>query len=247
MQLSDRDIELIDGFLRKELMKSQLEEFNDRLNDQSFKDELTYREDLKVAANAIVREERKSILQDEEASIQDHNDNKPDTSFNKKWLWPLLIIAILLISYLGYKSAKDNPVDSPALFAEYFEPFPNVINPIEMGVEQEVAGPFQLYEQQLYQEAIDAFNQNNDLSESEKFYLGLSYLYIDETALARNIFSEINGNPSHRFHQASEWYLSGIFIKEKRISEALETLEKIRDEAGHPFAVKAEELLGLIN
>jgi hypothetical protein len=183
MKLTEKDIELIDAYIKRGLTDEGRRAFESRLQDEHFKEELEYRKDLRVATNTVVRENRKLMLQQEESRITFKEDNSHQSKLGRRWKWLLIIIILLTIIYFIIKGLGDKPVDTQVLFAENYKPYPNVVNPIQMSPDNKKVDPFQLYEQGQYEMAITTFKSLSDSTESTQFYKGLSYLFTDDMSI----------------------------------------------------------------
>jgi hypothetical protein len=243
MKLTEKDIELIDAYIKRGLTDEGRRAFESRLQDEHFKEELEYRKDLRVATNTVVRENRKLMLQQEESRITFKEDNSHQSKLGRRWKWLLIIIILLTIIYFIIKGLGDKPVDTQVLFAENYKPYPNVVNPIQMSPDNKKVDPFQLYEQGQYEMAITTFKSLSDSTESTQFYKGLSYLFTDDMSSAKSIMMEITQNDSHRYHQAAEWYLTGILLNTSKKEDALLLLVEMSSEDQHPYRIKATNLL----
>lgn len=246
MKLTEKDIELIDAYIRGKLKDEEKAEFESRLHDEHFTSELEYRSDLKVATKSVVSENRKKILKEEETILTSLENQGSQPMLGNRWNWLLIIVILFTIIYFIIKSLGDKPVDSQTLFAEFYKPYPNVVNPIQMGTKTEIVSPYHLYEEGKYRDAIASFEAQSDLTESTQFYKGLSYFYNGDIDLAKSIMTEITQNQSHRYYQSSEWYLSGILLKENQREKALRLLKKMSSDDQHPYSTKANNLMNKV-
>ncbi|MEM1358368.1 MAG: hypothetical protein AAGF89_09225 [Bacteroidota bacterium] len=167
---------------------------------------------------------------------------KPRLSRNR---WLAIAASLLLLLAVGWWALQPvNGGNSGAQLAmANFEPYPNIAYQLERGSPnnspEEAA--FLAYEAGDFQAASAAFL---DLPASSvgKFYLGQSYLAIEEFAAAEAQFvtlaaSEFNLAPE------SSYYLALARLGQGKVSAAKEDLEAIVKNENHPSYTKAKALL----
>ena len=246
MNSDERDIELIDAFLRDELTSKSQKEFDERMKDVDFKEKLEYLKDLLVASNSVERESRKSWLDLEENKITSELRPKKPKESPRKWLWGLAGMIVVIITIIIFNHLLNKRNDPKTLFAHHFEAYPNVINPVKMGPDRTGDDPYQLYEQELYADAIQIFSNESSPSDTVQFYLGLAHLFSGNESSALSIFNALQNDTSSRFSDAIEWYRAGIMIRMDNNDEAILILDAIAEDEGHSFNDQAIELLSKI-
>ena len=142
------------------------------------------------------------------------------------WWIAASFIGILLITYFF----SFNQSSTEALFAENFEPYRNVIQPIVRGESDNtlITSAFISYENKEYEKAIYSFSL---LVEVEKkwyatFYLANSYLAIENSEKAIPLLQDYIKNEGE-FKEKASWYLALAYLKENNIDSSINILKKI--------------------
>ena len=200
--------------------------------------------DLKVAHIERGKERLKRQFEALEASSAKPSHKKRKLSILKYAVAAVFLIGITLIS-INFFSQRSN---SEQLYAEFFEPYRNVIAPIERGDEPSTdeEKAFAYYELGKYQKAIDGFEAlSSNTAIYKSFYIGISNMQLEQFDLAIKMFEryEVSGN---RFKQQSQWYRSLCYLKLNDLARAKETLEILAKT--HDFkALEAQKLLKKLN
>jgi len=160
--------------------------------------------------------------------------------------WALLataaVILIGVVSILLYQQ-RETPAQ---LFARNFEPYPNVFEPTQRGVDatsDKRASAFAMYDQKNYSEAATLFSQL--LSEKKEpellLLLGNANMVLDRDEEAKNNFLTLIRDFDVLDEQA-KWFLSLCYLK----SGESEKAKLIWEELGDPkitYSEKAKKLL----
>ena len=134
MPLKDTDLQLIDKYFLGQLNPTEKESFETKKKDPEFLSELTWKENSLSVIKKSGRTELKKKLQHLEEKIQKENTLPESTPTVPRKLFSLISMAAAIILMLGifwwWNSSASN---SDQLFAQYFEPYPNVVAPITKG------------------------------------------------------------------------------------------------------------------
>lgn len=151
-----------------------------------------------------------------------------------------IVMAIALFSVLSRSESPEQ------LFAHYFEPYPNVFEPTQRGVDAKLdkrATAFAMYEQKNYAEAATLFSQL--LSEKQEpellLLLGNANMVLNRDTEAKNNFLTLIRDYDVLDKQA-KWFLSLCYLK----SGDSEKAKLIWEELGDPkitYSEKAKNLL----
>lgn len=191
---------IVDKYIRGEdLSSTENAVFQAAMKDVEFSNEVSTLRAIQEAAGVKDRAKMKDLLVTQEKSYQRQ-------SKLKKYL--LLIVAVILALFLFFM-LKPSPEVPEMLYATYYQPYPNVIDPLTKG-DNDLNG-FQLYEQKKYHEAIAYFNKKEVLNEEDHLYLGFSYLSIDDLKSAQNYWQKIQ---SEKYNDVIQWYTALICLKE---------------------------------
>ncbi|MBX7152752.1 hypothetical protein K1X84_14065 [bacterium] len=169
-------------------------------------------------------------------------------SFSKK-LYYYAAAATLLIGFMAaLYSWQRNPYGT--LVAENLKPYPNT-NPLVRSEKKInfLEKALMHYELGEYSPAIadflEAIKDNpNDLTAC--FYIGISYLMIDDSQLAIPQLSVVAGNETSEFYEASIWYLSLAYLEDKNAEQAKILLNELIALKGQ-YTAQAKKLIDDLN
>jgi len=202
--------------------------------------------DLKAAIRANMRDELKAELEKTETGISGKGKITP----MPKWFSVAAGIALLIFTGIYFNSNFQQ--DNSTLFAEYFEPFDNLVLPVNRSDSDvtnlnSLQNAFINYEAGNYEKAVRIFESipaDSLLNLDYKFYLSLSYMGTTETAKALPILEDLSKNDNFRFTKQSQWYLALAYLKMEEIEKAKEVFLNIKGE--HPFKDEAAEILKIL-
>lgn len=240
-EISDQDLALIDKHLFGTLSEIELAAFNDRLKDPIFSDQLAFIKTTKSVAEKRGEAEIRNIFKSIDADITDQPLARPGNT--KRWLLIAGVLALLAILFLYFfKTKKDTP---EILFAEFYEPMPNMIAPIEKGDGQNTsyALGFQNYERGNYEEAIKQFDRSTTKNQNTIFYRALSLLALNQETLAMPSLTKLSNDPNAEFANAAEWYLMLLQLKLGDINACKQVGKSILAQPNHRYRLKAQALL----
>lgn len=214
--------ELIENYFLGRLSEKEKQTFNDLLlTDLAFKESFMLQENLQKVIEVEEDENFKAMLEGFENELQ------PKSKNYTKWLVAASVLVLFGLSYFALFQENSTNED---LFAQNFEPYRNVIQPIERSkISEDIkTKAFAFYEKGEYQDAILLFSE---LQKTEKenyfiFYKANSYLAIKNTSEAIPLlkkYLEIQG----QFKDKAQWYLALAFLKEKNTNEAEKILHTI--------------------
>ncbi len=242
MNLTDRQLDILDRFLRNEMGDSDREEWKAMMQDPRVQDEIRNMTHLQQA----IREEGRERLR-AELGAWDMEEGKAAEKPGAKrvfsyWRWAAAAVLFLIVVAALLMQNRDS--DPASLFAEYYAPYPNIVAPIQKG-ESSVdpfSRAFQLYEAGQYQEAIDAFELLPKNNPSIIFYMGLCQVELGEDEEARYTFATLHMIPDHPYHQAVEWYLALLELRSGSLEKAILMIDPIATSPEHPYYRKAIQL-----
>lgn len=231
--------ELLDAYFERTLSDEEEREFQRLMQeDAGFRDEFAFRQELRQALRRQEREELRNLLTGHAGKSR---------QFSVRRYIPVMVAAtIVLLVAIGYLIMKDTVRPDPtALYLAYFEPYENVIHPIERGnpVQDLVSRAFYAYENENYEEAIELFGQ---LAVQEPdpyidFYNGIVLLQLDRDQEAVARFQEYLGSDGPLKDRA-EWYLALGYLKLGELQKARELLTKLSNDKAYN-AEKAGQIL----
>ncbi len=206
------------------------------LHNQSSEKETEVCRNFKSTLGQIDSGELKTYLK-----VIETGENRKEYKFNSVFLRKIAAISIIIIFVLIAKNQLSNTPDYSKIYEDYFELYPNIVDPVTKGNND--VNIYKQYELEHYGLVIEKIKSINNLKPEESFYLASSYLAISDFVKAEEQFKKtINDS---KYGQASEWYLALISLKtQKKKSKKL--FEQIASKENHRYKQKAKELLKLI-
>lgn len=235
----------IERYLREEMNQQERKFFEETLKkNEELQEEVNLQQDVFSGIGLFGAEEMKKQLQAVEA---DEKGKSPTATSRGRPLYTWLAVAasvtaLLLVAIFLFNTGPN----SQELYAAYYEPYPNVVNPIERssGVPTDAAGKaMYFYEQGNFEEAISLFTQELPPSDQAyRFYLGVSYLGTEQPELAEETLQPLLRDEEGAFYEAALWYTGLAQLAKGLADPARETLEKVIDLRGE-YIREAQELL----
>lgn len=241
----EKDIVLIVSYLEGILTASEKTVLEERLNQEPDLQELL--RDMKVLKAGIkqaAREEMQSELKTLEHKLASSSSSSP---LRSNWIKIAAALAIVAIAtWLLWPPATKSPQQ---LFAENFEPYPNIIMPTVRGGQTAdstvMAQAYKAYDMQEYTKAIELFESLEVKAEGVLLYLGNSYLANGSAEKAVPVFEKVISD-FDIFDEQAEWYLALSYLKLGNKEKASEISKAIVDRGGD-YASKAKRLLLTLN
>lgn len=262
MELSPNQEEYIERYLRNELSEAEREAFEQKLaKDRNLRTELRLQQDITAGIDLFGAEGLKRQLQqsEEPTTVTKSLPVNPVEPSSKptKAVRPLYFFLATAASFALVLTAfwLLNPAaSSQELYTAYFEPYPNVINPIERsGGDPADVAPADVaptkagqamyyYEQGNYEQAISLFAQVPAIEEAYQFYWGVSYLGAEQAREAEITLEPLLFSASGVFYEPALWYTSLAQIQSEQIEVAKASLQQLIDIQGE-YATEAAALL----
>lgn len=223
----------IDRYLEHKMSAQEHKAFEERIkSDPALRKEVALQQDITAGINLFGGEALKKKLQSadrEETDLPSDSEAKNNRG-RPMYTWigiaaslsALFLVAILLF---------DRGTDPQELYATYYEPYPNVVNPAQRseGAATDAAGQaMYFYEQGEFEKAIQLFTQEPSLSDQAyRFYLGVSYLGSKNAQQAISILTPLSEDAQFAFHEPVLWYLGLAQLQTSKPELARETLQKV--------------------
>jgi len=224
MDQSEEDIALVERYFDEELSDSERKNFAARLTvDENLKSLVEHE---KILINAIRHhglQEDLQFLKDIEKGLEDPKIVPMHTS--RKWYYiAAASVAALLMVAVFFRPQPS----SQKLFAENFQPYPNVFEPTVRGTNEVTkrSEAFQAYEQGDYSRAVVLFNQLLKEKKEPGILLlnGNANLMLGNVEEAKNNFITLNADFDELDIQ-SKWFLSLCYLKSGDMEHAKPILE----------------------
>jgi len=237
----EQDERLLDRYVRQELTPKEEEQFNQRMQDDDFRQALQWHQDLQAAAQQRGRQHLKEQLQSWENKESKTSAQKRSRS--NFWRWSLIAIAVVATLLLLWLFFRPSPKSPEEIFAEHFMPYPNIVAPIEKseGQVSERTLAFEAYELTAYPQAEVQFAQLEQTL-TVQFYRGVTALAQEQPAKAITFLQPVS-ETENRFQQAAAWYLALAHLLQNELEIATNLLENIQNTSDHPFQQRAANLL----
>ncbi|MBF6608814.1 MAG: hypothetical protein ITG00_08765 [Flavobacterium sp.] len=225
--------DLIQKYFENRLSAQEVASFDALLaSDTEFAAEVRFQQNLKKAISAQERNKLKEKFQSFESK---------KTTFPNWLAYAASILVILGITYWIYML---NPSDEK-LYSEYFETYPNVVEPIIRNNNGETTirtRAFAAYENGAYETSAAIFSSIADNSDdgTARFYQALSLMNIERTTEAAKILSDTDWSP--RYSDKALWYLGLCQLKLGEIEKCKTILRTIVNSKGY-HSQEAGELL----
>jgi tetratricopeptide (TPR) repeat protein len=248
---SEKDQALIDKHLLGTISPAEAENFTQRLNDPAFAAELAFRKDLLEAIKAEGREQLRTELQALET--EEKTDLVKAAKQRPLYWWIGLAAAAVIALVFLFRLVLTEPVNSQALFAQHFEPYPNVERVItrnQQNAESLDMQAYANYELGRYQEAVLLFDQliaAEPENLSHRFYRALANLTLDQAASAIPELKKVAQSDTSRYASAANWFLALAYLQKERLEEARSLLDQISKQSQHPYHEEALALLQQID
>ncbi len=218
-----KNFELIEKYFSNSLNDEEQIVFNNLLkNDPAFKEEFLFKKDLKKALSHNQRNSLKTTLQKFESDI-----DKEKVFPLRKWMAAASIVLVLGFSYFLLSDSFNN--SSEKLYAEYFEPYRNIVHPVVRGENGNniESSAFLAYENRKFYKAINLFNSvSNKEDEYIRFYTAMCHLGLNDNLEAINLLlpiatNETNDNSNLNFKEKANWYLGLAYLNSGDINKAI--------------------------
>jgi len=221
--------QLLLNYFTNDLTPEQEQQFNELLaTDSEFKQQFDFEKDLQ----GVIRDKEASELKSKLVAFEkDIASETPVISLRpnyRKWAMAASIALLVTLGWLGYNNLSGPNYGN--LYEDNFQEYPNTVYAITRGetVESIERDAFAAYEAGNYQMAIDNFNKipAENREEYLDFYMGQSYLSLNQTTEAKSFFGQVISSKSE-FTPEAHWYLALISLKEKDKENAIKNLETL--------------------
>ncbi len=156
---------------------------------------------------------------------------------------------IVLLAVIGVLLFPSKDLDSQALYATHFSPYPNALAPVTRTAPEDTLNQaFEAYERGAYVEAITGFKQMLERKNDSdiRFYLGMSLQSNSQHEEALGQYAQISPS-STRFQPQLHWYMALLYIQNEQFVEAAQSLERLLESDSPYKQTAAKELLEAIN
>jgi len=204
---------LIDKYFDGSLSLAEKEEFQLLLDsDKDFAHQFALEKDVQSAIISNQQDQAKAQLQKFEEELPDQK-SKP---YRRRFIYATAAASVLLMVFIWSTFLVDAPQTTQKdLFASYYEPYRNVIAPIERSdVASAQNEAFEFYENGKYEEALQAFNTLYELEPKADvlFYKSMSLLSLKNYQEAIPILESLLSSDAELRNHAP-WYLALAYLE----------------------------------
>lgn len=205
-------------------------------SDPAFRDEADEAQRLRNAILADRKEKLKQVFQSIE---QDYHRKRLSV-----WRYAIVASVLLMLGFVLYLTMVSPPLSDEQLYAQHFEPYKNVLHPLERGETNlsSEAIAFQNYEHGKYDIASRQFDSLYTATETPYllFYQGVSAMELGDFQQAESLLLAHQFAKDDFYHQ-NQWYLALLYIKQGEKQKAKPLLEQVAQSKFN--AERAKELL----
>jgi tetratricopeptide (TPR) repeat protein len=248
--IEDDQMQEIEDFLANRLPDAQRTRFQEIVTHDAFlAREVDRFRDLVEGVSRQGREEVKGRLQQLEATLRAAEAPtlpSPHLVKPRPLPWWGEVAAVFLIGVCAY-AWLSRASQSEKLFAQFYEPYPNVVAAVERGaaVQGEKEMAFGLYENGQYAAALPRFQRllrGNSQAADLLFYAGTASIELGQYAQAQAYLQQALRLPAHAFTPPATWYLALVHLKREQMEQAASLLEGLAAGTGF-YGEKARALL----
>jgi len=230
---------LIEKYIQNRLSSKEKIEFDELLkSDIDFEKEVIFQTNIKKAVKKEDDIRFRSLISEIEVKTN-KSIRKPNYA---KWLVAASIVVLLGLTYFF---TQNNDASTDELFTSYFEPYRNVIQPIERGDNQQDTKTlaFMAYEKGDYENAIKLFSKlyAENKESYYLFYKANALLKLEKADEAIPLLLE-HLKTKDTLTEKTNWYLALAYLKLNDKNNAKKALKKVIDD-GKFKTNEAKELL----
>ena len=244
-----RDRHILQKYLDNELSEKELARFEHELNasPELLVDLDLYKEVDEAIADTEVLDFR-SQLTDLREETRKSETGKRVFRFTRPWHYAASAALALLVA-IGLATVLGRPLSNNDLFSKYMKPYELVLT--NRSVDNQATTLWMNKAQEHFnnsdfESAIDCFEEvlvvNSNKKEAD-FYIGVSYMEIDQHQEASESFSRVIELNDNLYIQKAEWYLAGCLLAMDETDHARRKLAKIADSSNHYYKDDAAKIL----
>lgn len=214
--------DVIRRYVTGQLSGAELEAFERRLaTDSAFQQEV---EDFQSIRDGIRLSEYNRL---KGKLVQMESKKTRTRSFRKYGIAASIALVLGLAGFYLWNQSASTP---QALYAEYYEPYPNLYAPItrDGNEKNSLEEAFAHYELGKYQLALKGFNQalQKEVDHDVLFYKAMALILLNRDPEAQKVLSTVEKNRTNYYPQTL-WYQSLLFLKEGNTNQARAQLKKL--------------------
>jgi tetratricopeptide (TPR) repeat protein len=244
-----RDRHILQKYLDNELSEKELARFEQELNASPdlLVDLDLYKEVDEAIADTEVLDFRAQLTDLREESRNSESGRRV-FRFTRPWHYAASAALALLVA-IGLATVLGRPLSNNDLFAKYMKPYELVLTnrSVDDGATQMwMSDANNHYLMGEFEEAIDAFEEVLEINADKivaDFYIGMSYMEIEQHKTASASFTKVIEHNDNLFIQKSEWYLAGCLLALDETDRARRQLAMIASTSNHFYSKKAAKII----
>lgn len=230
MSSSEKDIELIDRFLKGSLSEVEFTAFESRVsNDAVFANQLKELKLLRQGARLSKMESLFETLKDTEAKSSEATI-KPIQTNRRSWIKYAAAASVVFLIGLTYFLLNPTEPNSEKIFAEAFTPYPNnVIKRSGSDTNSDLKkSAYLAYDSKQFEKSIPLFQEllKTEGDSITLFYMANAYLANQQSDEALETFNTFLPNAGQMTNQTN-WYLSLTYLQRGDFEKCREILEEL--------------------
>ena len=235
--MTDQDNILIDKVIRKEVSQHEMELFQKRMVDPIFKAEY----DQLMTLQDVMMDYKKESLKKELQTL-DHQLFQKAQPKKSKWVLFLLLLLsmVVILGYYAITNTEEKPLDNQELYAQFYIPHPNVVDPLTKGDEDGPMSYTQFYELGQYENAINAMPLS--ATEMDQWYKAQIYMAKGDLIKAQELLQDIAYGQGI-YAGSSKWFLALIHINNGENDLAKRLLNSVVGNKSNSYVTQAQHVL----
>lgn len=237
--------EKIDQYLSNRLSEGERSNFEAEIAaNEDLRKEVALQKMLAAGITAGGNRRLKARLQamhDEATEEDEKSATKVVQMRPRRWLAIAASVAIMAMAVWWIMA---QPADNQALFADYYEPYTTNLTTRDMSSDDILAQIETLYNAGKYEEAIPVIEtalSQNPANAKLSLAAGVAHLELNNLEKAAFYFKRAAAN--ELLQEVADWYLALTYLKQDRVEETKQLLEKIKETASPHYQAKATDLL----
>ncbi len=264
MDKDDRKLKLIEKFLDGNLSPDQQVEFDQMLNEKSFRQEVMLHAKVLDQNNAM---RKKALLKDikqkasgystvheveevydkksngDEMTSRSLTERRPAYATMGKWAALILLLVMMLVTYFDDVGG----IDHNELYTEYYSSMPLDSQVRSDESTAEISPGQQAYLNKQYLQVLAEFENSEALTEQDILLKSIAFMETGDFNAAYSEISTILNSTDDNIRFNANWYSALAALKVNKVDEAKRKLETIALDPSNLFYSKANSLLEKLN
>ncbi len=148
------------------------------------------------------------------------------------------VCLLAIASWLLFRG-QPNDINPEQLFAANYEPYPNIVTPVDRSSVADNTDPYAQFELKAYDESLELFKTLPE-NDTTLFYIGQVHLAMKKPQMAIAYFRKVR--PNSTFKEAADWYTALAYLSDLKVDEGKGILKVIKN-SDSSYRSRAEELL----